>query len=677
MPTAVVHQALHGYSDGHRLISSSLTLPSAEARRMLVMSDLSGPGVRPGPDGYLTGYPLEGAGKYVLARTWAAPEMPRPGCVWTHSLIIDFADLATLSSADELLSQFRRPEPSGSRSAYAGSLTLSGFDRGSFHLSDMRVGQVANALYAAPEQMILVEADGAVDDERLATAIWMQQWPRLRRAFGFCTLAGVDRSSRGGSLDLQFALVTDRQGRSKFPDAITPDQVEYTSTLTPLFRDLEGPRDGQFREFLRRTGGDVDGGRKAMIPLCRLYSSLFEGHAPDLPAAVAAFATLDGKGRRQARSLRTLVARKAIETIGTVDDNVFDFLVDTLEQDAASKDHIGLRLGSQFGAALWQRSPVWFVRAMSEEGAMGRAVSEALQSIRSDDLVEGLRHDARLAPPIVARRPDLLENAGLWRISGVDERLAEGVDVGSGARVAAALLEAGLIGPASLIIERADAGALAEAIESATADRNALGAWLQVLGQNPNRAAAVLASGHVRQLATVVALARAMDPDQLPNDFGEDPWLIAMRGSTDGLPSADVDYLAAFLMSRALRNRSRSQAELLRFSYTTVHQALQAGRLPYDVERMISWRLDRGGWLDWDKCTRLRQTVVARFVDGDLDPEIFGRLTDDGKLAKALIDDAAGTWRGRRYLVEVHKRLKQAGEKGIRARADYIADKIY
>lgn len=85
MTGAVLHQTLHGYSDGHRLISSSLSLAGQDARTMQVMSDLSGPGVKPGVDGYLTGHPLEGVGKYVLARTWAAPEMPRPGCVWTHS----------------------------------------------------------------------------------------------------------------------------------------------------------------------------------------------------------------------------------------------------------------------------------------------------------------------------------------------------------------------------------------------------------------------------------------------------------------------------------------------------------------------------------------------------------------------------------------------------------------
>ena len=108
-----IDQTLHGYSEGHRLIEGSVKLPQPDARTMLVLSDASGSGSRIPPNGYLTGYPLAEAGKYVLARTWAAPEMSRPGCVWTHSLLIDFPDLARLGSADELLERFRRPSGIG------------------------------------------------------------------------------------------------------------------------------------------------------------------------------------------------------------------------------------------------------------------------------------------------------------------------------------------------------------------------------------------------------------------------------------------------------------------------------------------------------------------------------------------------------------------------------------
>ena len=104
------HQALHGYSEGHRLLASSTSLAAIDTRTMLVLSDLSGPGASIGDEGYLTGYPLPDAGLYALARTWLATEMPRPGCVWTHTILIDFADLASLSSPAVLLRLFIKPD---------------------------------------------------------------------------------------------------------------------------------------------------------------------------------------------------------------------------------------------------------------------------------------------------------------------------------------------------------------------------------------------------------------------------------------------------------------------------------------------------------------------------------------------------------------------------------------
>ena len=74
-----LHQALHGYADGHRQLALSTTLRPRDQKRLLALSDISGPGAHLSEDGYLTGYPLTESGYFALGRTWPAPEMPRPG----------------------------------------------------------------------------------------------------------------------------------------------------------------------------------------------------------------------------------------------------------------------------------------------------------------------------------------------------------------------------------------------------------------------------------------------------------------------------------------------------------------------------------------------------------------------------------------------------------------------
>jgi len=672
--TPTINQALHGYNDGHRLIASSISLSSADARTMIVMSDLSGAGVKPEVTGYLTGYPLEGAGKYVLARTWAAPEMPRPGCVWTHSLIIENADLAALKSAAGLLTSFRRPDAALAKTEYSSPTTIPVEDVPVRRvLLTLREREIVNALYAAPEKLIVAEADDTEEDERLLTAIWMQQWPRLRRAFGFCTLAGMDRSKKGTRVDIQLTPSTDRQMRSKFPNSVVPSEVLSEPALEPLLVDLEGSEPTQVREFLRKTGGDVEGGRQAMLPLCRMYSSLFASSRPDLRSAVSALATLDAFGSRQARSLRTLVARRAVEEVDDLDDTVFDFVVGSIEQTAGKADPA--IAADRIAMTLWRRSPDRFFDALDAGGVIGGGATEALSAISAEELVKGLMSAPHLADRVAKRRPDIMSRTEFWLLDTADVNLLDFVHADQLGRVAPALLEAGVTAAAPLIVSRMEPGPLAAILADAIG-RPALDAWLSTLADRSDIAAGVLASGRIVDRGIVIRLARMSEPDNVPNDYGEDPWLIAVRATRKGVGQPDEDFLSAFLMSRALGRRSRSQAELIRFTYTTVYRALEQSRLSRDAERLVTERLNWGGWFSWDNCSRLRETVVAAFIDRHLDPETFGRLTEDGALAISLIDEAARSGRGRRYLADVRRQLKDAQEKDIRARAHYIADKI-
>ena len=83
-----LHQTLHGYNCGHHLLASSIKLSDKSMRKMEKMSDLSGNIMIEGFEQYYTGYYLADENYYVVACTWYASEMNRPGCVWTHSLLI-------------------------------------------------------------------------------------------------------------------------------------------------------------------------------------------------------------------------------------------------------------------------------------------------------------------------------------------------------------------------------------------------------------------------------------------------------------------------------------------------------------------------------------------------------------------------------------------------------------
>lgn len=666
-----IHQVLHGYSDGHRMIAGSLSLSSAEARTMVVMSDLSGAGVRPGSSGYLTGYPLEGSGRYVLARTWAAPEMPRPGCVWTHSLVIENADIATLTSSDDLLDAFRRPAGLSAKGDYVAPIDMPVGPLRPPRVRGRRARSVLNAIYAASTEQVVASAEDSDEDEALICAIWMQQWPRLRRAFSFCTLAGMDRSSKAVRLDVQFVPGMDRSSRSRFPGAVLPQEVGRANALDTLGRDLEGEDGTKLREFLRRTGGDVDGGRRAMVPLCALHMALFSGDPPDLVTAIGA---LESLGKSQARSVRLIVVKHAIERIAEIEDEVFDFVIEAIK-DGVVSDWI---LPSQRNfVSLWRKAPTRFFDIIDLADDFGEQLVHVLRYMPLQFVLQGVGISPEISSRVVSVRPDLMESADFWRGPGASLDLLDNLDNDRCLSVASALIEAGIEASASVLLSRLDGVALASILERMS-DGPLLGAWLMELTRDLNRLAAVLASSAISRRKTLVAIARCVHPDAVPNDYGDDPWVVAVAAScaSGNLEQADEDFLAAFLMSRALGTKSRSRAELMRQSYTVVYRALEHVRLPQQVESLVTPRLNWGGWFGWDECRRLRETVVQLFISNHLDHGTFGRLTNDGKLAFALIDEAARSEQGRRYLAEVRRTLKHSEEKAMGVRADYIAKKI-
>ena len=407
-----VEQTLHGYSEGHRLIEGSLKLPQSDARTMLVLSDASGSGSRIPANGYITGYPLAESGKYVLARTWAAPEMSRPGCVWTHSLLIDFADLARLGSVDDLLERFQRPSAGGG-SAFAIQLEVlaSRAPTPVAPSSLRRAGQWASALYGKPKGRIIDERERP-EDEELVVAIWMQQWPRLRRAFRFCTFSAEDRSTSADAFDLQLMDVS-RTSRSKVPDGVVASAKDR-GWIEILLDDLGTPKESGLRQFLRDVGSDVSNGRAAMIPLIHLYEALkANAGASRLAEAVS---ELERLGPSQGRMGRAAAARMVFSRPELVDRRLFDF---ALQQVRADRDLLGVE-PLVLGRALLRWKPELLADDLPKDDPFHKAVNAALPEADTDELIDLIDNVPGAAVAVLQARPDVSEHASFWRIASLD-----------------------------------------------------------------------------------------------------------------------------------------------------------------------------------------------------------------------------------------------------------------
>lgn len=107
-----IEQVLHGYNDGHQLLASStVALSPSDRRKMALLSDWNEyVSAQEDDSSYLTCYPLPESPYYVVAKTWYADEKGRPGCVWTHSLLINLQGQTSFFDFELLYPLFMRPK---------------------------------------------------------------------------------------------------------------------------------------------------------------------------------------------------------------------------------------------------------------------------------------------------------------------------------------------------------------------------------------------------------------------------------------------------------------------------------------------------------------------------------------------------------------------------------------
>lgn len=669
-----VDQTLHGYSEGHRLIDGSFKLPHPDARTMLVLSDASGSGSRIPSEGYLTGYPLSESGKYVLARTWAAPEMSRPGCVWTHSLLIDFADLARLGSAEGLLKCFRRPAGGGgSGFASRPEVEVTRTPKAVPPPNLGRAGQWATALYGKPKGRIIAERECPGDDE-LVVAIWMQQWPRLRRAFRFCSFSADDRSTSADVFDLQL-MGAGQLSRSRIPEGVIASTVKQGDWVDTLLEDLGLPARSGLRQFLRDVGSDVTNGRAAMVPLVHLHVAL-EPNSGSLRLADAVF-EFERLGSGQGRMGRAAAARVVLSRSGLEDRRLFDF---ALQQVRANRDLLGID-PAIVGRALLRWKPDLLADGLAEDDPLHKAVEAGLLEAHSEELVELIEAVPGAAAAVLRSRWDVLERASFWQIASIDAlRLIGSLDVDQvrAGRIVTALMEAGRDDCSAAVVDRFGIDPVVAALSrlEVTGIRSRSG-WVRTIARRTDGLAEGMSRGVLWHRPLLFVLAEILDPDAVPNSVGTDPWLTAVERTrtSDDVPGEDL--LAAFLFNRASGWRSRSAGRLFFLSVQRLHEAMASERLTDEAWRIAKPRLPYGSvWRDWDQCEKLRHAVVDNFIDRKLPPIEFGTVVDDGKLWKELADLAADSSRGRRYLDKVRSALCSGGEAWWVERAKLIDRKV-
>lgn len=644
-----VHQCLYGYQDGHRLLSSSLRLPQEAASTLLLLSDLA-PGLSlPIGKGYWTGVPLLSIKAYALMYTWLAPEMSRPGCVWSHVLIISFADMARFSDLSVLMKYVKRPSAIDGFDGYAVTLPL--IPPGDFlgplisvPLEREKVHRVIRCIYSESGSGKAIGVLGEFDS--IVFAVWSQQWPRLRRRFSFRTaVSSGDMAPSKKAFD--FSVV--RDGENKRDISFESAEAEPWEKIA--VEDVLIPHKTDFRRFLWRYGSDLRMGYRRFKFLSQLFiltrkdclgsrdsHRILERLAISLPSV------------EEGRMLKSDFLQKSkYSMVPTLDPvAVLEFYTNYSEVDSLPELNEEMFEGilSEWDERFEEILSIAEIATQKGTYQSERLLAKIIPLIKPATLLALTKQRPNLQKFLLASKPALLDSDALLEFGG--EQLVELIgyipekNEALVRRVLKRLLVVNDDLIASFVVERFPkfsidivVGAVEKSFLRGRLDLPR--AWVNRLVERSN---SLLEEGYIENSKTTAALGfyASMLSCSSPKVLraGPRPWVEGIRNARDNLSGVERQAFLCFLLELALRKPVHGSEELFEFTFLSIHEELRYSTLDSELTYNLLRCLPALSWFSsWDNCLRLRVGVAEAYIAGSLDISSFKRLAH-GKLNEQM-----------------------------------------
>jgi hypothetical protein len=680
-----LQQTLHGYNGGHKLLRSSLTLPPVVQREMVILSDLSGPNASSTLEPYYTGYPVPALRRYAFAKTWLAPEMSRPGCVWTHTLLIDTADLARIYDLRRLRQHFVRPDSPELIRRYERPFE---WDMDSHDLEDSKpihpyvLTELIAALYGFPEKPVVLSIADRVMAEDMTLAVWSQQWPRMRQEFSFCTYSLSDRSRTGIRFDLQVIPPRlTREFRRASSEIVLIDEDQSSPSERPRWahaaaRDVSDHFPSGWRDWLWTLASSVRGNaRKAFAPIIEL-TSLFdvEGAAQVDPQRLLdviaeRFPTpADGSQLKQ-----LLLGVQRLQTSGSLSERDLLTSLATTEHWAAF-DPSSLKLRSR-AANLWQTDLGGTADLLLIAGSDMNPLAEQIRLGVADGAANLSGADLRKLPPrlvlpLVRVNPNIARHPEVWEIRSDEHSLYEAWLHGSGGddvdpEVVQGILTAGCDGLARRLssLNGPVAESVLEWVELQDKERiDHLGTdWLQLISRDAKEVIRWLGNRDQVTWRAILVIVRALSPQSADvTKYGSGNWCQQIERASRDVQRQEFAWLCAFGFGVAMEIGDIESIDLMSRCFLPLHSIAANEELPESLWQKIP-RLPTMGWSEtWDWCERLRRGLVRSFVEHDW-PAI--RLLDcvrDPAVLETVIASSREVRRGRRLIKNLLNEAREA-----------------
>jgi hypothetical protein len=677
--TITVHQLLHGYDGGHKLLASSRELPPAIARKILVQSDLSGSIPPKAFETYLTGYPLREIPAYAFARTWYAPEMLRPGCVWTHTLLIEAEDVATLPSLSSLLESFTRPqvgEYGDFRLPVQARIADAAFER---NILQSDCEDMLRLFYGNEQTPVVMGGSEQTIFETLFMELWAQLWPQARLEFTFSTGSLSARKFDSRPFDVQLAPVNTVREVMRASGAALAQRNDQSTELGPgiqaLVADFISHGLLGLRQFLAEVADTKftrkDAIRAALVhDLLRGGSGLTEKNAQKLLQLVAD----NFPGADQAEPLKHYCFA-AIEhsDIPQVNRWIIVQLATQNYGEAFVSPAIGLseqmsRLINQDSSAALDLLLNLSAQSLNR---FGEQIALAILSAQSEgQILSFLQRNPQFVFTFVKVRPALATKSEFWTtLNSHSHEILEAVAsaqkdaAGQLNDIFAALFHAQLDREANHFFSLFGSAAVkALFVHRGSYPVSLRDRWTDALAARADLIESFL--NHIQTITPEIlaGVAATYSPAQAANaNFPLENWLAALAAwQPNFAPHLDSTVeTCAFSLALAFQLNGPKAAELCQLSFQNAYEAAANGTMPYSAWSMLETTVPHISWLkDWDRCERMRRALILCFGNEQWPLEYLFRILHHEETLHDFAKTAIYLADGQRLLDRVVKAIE-------------------
>jgi hypothetical protein len=646
-----LEQALFGYRGGHRRLSSSISFQPGDERFLVRMTDLSGARSMPGFEDYISGYALPSGSAYIFAKTWYAPECERPGCVWTHVIVVDNQDWNGITPST-ICALFRRPgSEKTSFDRYSDSLDVSPKACDEEDLPQLRMQEsIIRLLYSDDLPIVISESEKRTQLSSFLMRLVLQRPLAMRMALSFCTgsLSFLETGTGPIRIQVMPARISRqvRENINLLPAEEEPPVPEWAGFLLKDLQQEDLVLRHLFAPFQKTDNLYGEAEAVSIIRGLAEARALFEGVRKGAESAqwlLHEIVNLFPGPNEQAVFKNTVV--------GTLAETLLQFIFD-------AKDHL-VALESTQSSFLAAAS----LSARKDPAAALQLLTEVLFRPHGSKLAQDVIHcllselrlldiestrsvDSQVLFAIARKQQEMISMPGFWALQRSFEESAE---------LAETLVEDlgdELVLKGLLAADRFDLIIRMLRMRGARGALEALRLAKGLSLDKPKDYNKVLAlRGEVLDFAQALAWgeAYAMRPltdAQLfilassnvePNRLVElVPDLTIWLKALEALPAEPMRIFAVAVFL-ACGNEFEDGWKLFRKSFDVIHRAIAAKSIASDWWWLVKSRLPSlAVWEKWDKCERLRRGVVDSILRKGLPPMVLDAVSQDQSLQLRL-----------------------------------------